>query len=259
MYEKELEAMILAVKKANTEIMKIYRRGFHVDYKKDDSPVTEADLASNQIIRKELECFKDIAWLSEEDVDSEDRFKKRAVFIVDPLDGTQDFVSHDDYFGVNLALVVDNKPVVAVIGLPAKNAYAYAIKGKGSYYCQEDKEERMHVSDKLHDLIMVQSLTHNLPQEDLILNKHKDRIAKVIYLGASTKAIALAKGDVDASVRFTDQTKEWDVCAPDLIVEEAGGIFVDSKLNRFTYNRKDVINHDGYSMFNRIENTILLK
>ena len=78
-------------------------------------------------------------------------------------------------------------------------------------------------------------------------------------MGASTKSISLAKGDVDASVRFTDKTKEWDVCAPELIVREAGGIFLDSKLKPFVYNRKDVYNHDGYCMFNKKENEILLK
>ncbi len=259
MYEKELQAMISACLKASKEIMKYYKQGFHIDYKEDASPVTDADLASNKIIRAELSQFADIGWLSEEDADNEERFNHRALFVVDPLDGTQDYVHHDDSFGVNIALVVDTLPVVSVIGVPAKNAYAYAVKGQGAYYVNGEVSKRMHVSNKTSDLILAESLTHLLPEEKAVLERHKDIIKDVIYLGASTKAIALANGDVDASIRFTPLTKEWDVCAPDLIVREAGGIFVDSKLNPFTYNRKDVANHDGYSMFNRIENTILLK
>lgn len=258
-YQKEKECMIKACLKASEKIMEIYKKGFHIDYKEDSSPVTDADLESNKIIRAELSQFEDIGWLSEEDVDNEARFNKKALFIIDPLDGTQDFVSHDDSFGINIALVVDSHPVVSVIGVPAMNMYAYAVKGKGSYLIKDGKEERLHVSSRVNHLIIVQSLTHNLDSEKEVIKKHQEIIEKVVYLGASTKAISLAKGEVDCSVRYTDKTKEWDVCAPELIVTEAGGIFTDSKLKEFTYNRRDVYNHDGYSMFNRKENTILLK
>ncbi len=259
MYEKELQAMITACKKASAEIMRIYEKGFHVNLKEDKSPVTDADLASNRILRAELSQFTDIAWLSEEDADNKERLSKKALFIVDPLDGTEDFVQRDGSFGINIALVVDRHPVASVVGVPAQNSYAYALKGKGSFYVHDGKEERLHVSDKLKDLILVQSMTHTYEEELAVIERHKDIIKEVTYLGASTKAIALAQGKVDASVRFTPYTKEWDVCAPELIVTEAGGIFTDSKLNEFIYNREDVYNHNGYSMFNRIENEILLK
>ncbi len=175
------------------------------------------------------------------------------------MDGTADFVSRDGSFGINIALVVDAHPVVSVVGVPARNEYAYAIKGEGSYLVSDGQKIKLHVSDRTKGIIMVQSLTHNLEKEIEILNRHSDLISDVKYMGASTKAIALAKGDVDCSIRLTNMTKEWDVCAPELIVTEAGGIFVDSKLKPFSYNRKDVYNHFGYSMFNRIENEILLK
>lgn len=259
MYEKELQAMISACQKASKEIMRIYSKGFHVDLKEDKSPVTDADLASNKILRAELSQFSSIGWLSEEDADNKERLTKKALFIVDPLDGTEDFVQRDGSFGINIALVVDRKPVVSVVGVPALDSYAYAIKGQGSYYVSQGKEERLHVSDKLKDLILVQSKTHSYKEELAVIERHKDIIKDVTYLGASLKAIALAQGKVDASVRFTPYTKEWDVCAPELIVTEAGGIFTDSKLNEFIYNREDVYNHDGYSMFNRVENEILLK
>ncbi len=257
--EKVIQAMIEACQEASKEVMRIYKQGFHVIQKEDFSPVTEADLASNKIIRKILSPFKEIAWLSEEDKDEESRLDKEYLFIIDPLDGTQDFVNHDDEFGINIALVKDHRPIASVVGIPAKNAYSYAIKDKGAYYVENEKEERLHVSTRRENLIMVQSKTHNLESEEEIIHKNKDRISKVLYLGASTKAVSIAKGEADCSIRFTDKTKEWDTCAPELIVLEAGGIFLDSKLRPFTYNRKDVYNHDGYCMFNRIENTDLLR
>lgn len=258
MYQKECEAMISACQKASVEIMKIYSRDFKIFTKSDQSPVTEADLASDKIIRKELSVFPEIGWLCEEDFDDKERLSKKAIFIVDPLDGTQDFVNRDDSFGINIALVVDRVPVVSVVGIPAQNAYAYAIRGKGAFFVKEGKKEKLQVSDRTKNLILVESMTHVLEKEKEIEIKHKDLIQKVIHMGASTKMIALGQQKADCSIRYTDKTKEWDTCAPELLVTEAGGIFLDTELKPFVYNRQDVYNRKGYCMFNRVENQILL-
>ncbi len=257
-YEKELNAMIEACRKASDKIMEVYRREFKINYKSDHSPVTEADLASNQIIRNILSQFTEIGWLSEEDQDNPERFNKSMLFIIDPLDGTADFINHDDSFGINIALVKDHEPVVSVIGVPAKNSYAYAVKDEGSYYVHDSLKEKLHVSDKTENLIMVQSLTHNLKCEEELIQRHQDKIKETIFLGASTKSIAIASGKADCSIRFTDQTKEWDLCAPQLILEEAGGMMRDLHLRPFRYNRTDVYNRDGYCMLNRSGNFFLL-
>ncbi len=250
-----LEERITAVKEAGKEIQKIYKEGFSISYKEDDSPVTNADLASNQIIRTHLSKFKDIAWLSEESQDDLSRLEKREVFIVDPLDGTEDFVRKDGSFAVNVAYAVDGKPVLAVIGVPRKNSYAYAIKGEGSYYVDENgKKTKLTVSSRKENLIRLISKTHRLNSEAQIKEKYSSKITEVLAIGASLKGIALAGGRGDISIRYTKHTKEWDVCSRDLIVKEAGGIFLDGIGNEFTYNRKDVYNQNGYSMFNCKEN-----
>ena len=223
MYEKELASMVSAVKEASEEIMRIYKAGFNIKMKEDNSPVTDADLASNKIIRKHLSEFKDISWLSEEDADNLERLKAKRIWVIDPLDGTQDFVNHDDSFAINIALVEDNHPVVAVIGQPFT------------------------------------SKTHERPEELAIYKKYASIIKEVSHLGASNKAVNIGLGLADCSIRYTTGTKEWDVCAPDLIMTESGGLLVDTKLNTFTYNRADVHNHFGYCMFNLKENERLLK
>lgn len=261
MFEQECAAMIAAGKEASQEVLRIYQKGFQVHIKEDNSPVTDADLASDKILRNRLSSFTDIGWLSEEDQDNLERLKKKAVFVIDPLDGTADFVSRDDSFGINIALIYDHKPVVSVIMVPALQEYAYAIKGKGAFFVDKDgKEERLHVSSRKDHLIYLISKSHVMEEEKRVYEtKHKEMIAKVVASGASTKAILLAMGKADASIRYTPHTKEWDVCAPDLLVQEAGGVFVDSKTRKpFFYNREDVYNHNGYSMFNLKENMILL-
>lgn len=259
-YDAYLEAMLAAGKKASQEVLRIYQSGFHVELKSDSSPVTDADLASDKIIRSQLSRFDEIAWLSEEDQDDLSRLSSSLVFIIDPLDGTADFVRRDDSFGINIALVENGHPIISVVMVPARRSYAYAIRGKGSYYVDENgKETRLHVSDRTKDLIILESLAHVMEEEKDVYKRHADLIKEVIPSGASTKAILLASGKADASVRYTTHTKEWDVCAPELIVTEAGGIFTDSRGIPFHYNRENVYNQYGYSMFNRKENMILLK
>ena len=258
--ERILEEMLLAVKEASLAVMEIYDRHFDVKIKNDDSPVTEADITSDKIIKNRLSKFVDIAFLSEEEQDDLNRLNKDAIFIVDPLDGTQDFVNKDGSFGINLALVINHQPVLSVIGLPTSNQIAYAKRGSGAFLIQADgNEKQIRVSERTSDLILLASMTHELKQERDVYIKHASLIKEVKRFGASMKAVKLASGEADASIRFTTQTKEWDICAPDLLVREAGGIFVDTKLQPFVYNRKDVYNHFGYCMFNRVENEILLK
>ncbi len=260
MYETILQKMILAGKLASEKIMEIYEKGFNVEIKEDKSPVTDADIASDKIIRETLSCFTDVAWLSEEDTDDASRLSKQKLFIIDPLDGTIDFVQKDGQFGINIAYVEDHKPVVAVVCAPAQHQIAYAVKGKGAYLIHADgTEERLHVSDKTENLTLVVSKTNCSKFEEKQFEKHSDLIKEIIPMGASTKAIYIASGKAEACIRMTDQTKEWDTCAPDLLITEAGGIFEDTRLEPFVYNRRDVYNHFGYVMLNRKENEVILK
>ena len=258
--EKVFYSMRDAVLKADHEIMKYYTtQMYDVVKKKDGSPVTNADLSSNHVIRKTLVQDEAISYLSEEEKDDISRLKNDYVYIVDPLDGTEDFLACDDSFSVNIALVKNGVPLIAFIGLPTMDAYCYAIKNRGAFFVKDGKEERLHVSDKKENLTIVMSMTHTLKEEEDIILKHKDKITNIIKAGASVKAYLIASGKADVSIRYTDKTKEWDTCACDLLVKESGGIFVDTRLKTFTYNRRDVRNHKGYCMFNREENFSLLK
>lgn len=257
--EQVIRSMEASIIEASKEIMRIYNDGFDVEIKSDNSPVTKADLASNRIIHEHLKQYTEIGWLSEEDKDDLSRLTKKYVFVVDPLDGTQDFIEHDNSFSINLALVKEGKPLVAFIGIPSFQAYAYAYQGRGSFLFNADHSRtKMKVSDRIENLNYLSSMTHENDKEKAVAVNHKDKIGHIIRAGASTKAVLLALGKGDASIRYTDKTKEWDVCAPDLIVREAGGIFLDTKKKEFSYNKKDVYNHDGYCMFNRVENMVLL-
>lgn len=253
-----LSKMVEAGKKASKAIKEIYDSHYEVQIKADDSPVTSADLASDGILRSLLPLSEDIALLSEEETDDFSRLSKKGIFIVDPLDGTQDFVNRDGSFSVNIAYVEKNEVLIGVIFRPLEGDYCQAIQGKGSFLVKDGKEERIVVSQRKKNLVYLASKTHENEKEKEVYKRHEKDIDTVLRLGASNKGIALASGVGDASIRYTDMTKEWDTCAMDLLVREAGGLFLDTKGRRFSYNRKDVYNRDGYMMFNNQETMELL-
>ena len=151
MFRKELNAMIEACQKAKVEIMKIYEEEFDVEIKSDDSPVTLADKTADKLIRKLLsKQFPGYAFLTEESNDDLSRRSNDYLFVVDPVDGTKDFVAKDGMFTTNVALVYKEEVVAGVVYVPARNEYYFASKGNGAYYCKEGKEPiKIHVNDKL--------------------------------------------------------------------------------------------------------------
>lgn len=255
MYQKELEVMIEAAKKASIEILKIYHTNFDVEIKSDDSPVTLADKTADLLISKVLkEHFPDYALLTEESLDDLKRRENDYVFIVDPIDGTKDFIARNGEFTVNIGLAYKNKIVAGVIMIPCTNEIYYASYQNGAYYLLNDKVERIHVNDKLNDLTMLTSNFHTTDKERAIAEKNKNLISVVTSKGSSIKACHIAHGKAEVSFRLSSGTKEWDTAASQIIVQEAGGVFAKPSLEEIYYNREDVYNREGYVILNKAEN-----
>jgi len=262
MWEKELEEMKMAALKAEEKILEIYETPFDVETKEDNTPVTEADLAADRIIREYLHaCFPNYALLTEESADTKERLTKDYVFIVDPVDGTHEFVKKSGGFSTNIALAYKGEVVAAVINIPAKHKLYSATVGGGTYLEEKGKEKKKcHVSSKIgKDLILLVSVNFYSDREKAFTEKHKELWKEVRPLGASSKFCEIAEGNAELAVRYSSGTKEWDTAAGDLIITEAGGVFVDPKGNRFKYNKEDVYNHDGYIVSNSKENVIFEK
>lgn len=256
MYEKELKAMIQAAKDAEKKILEIYHTDFAVEIKSDDSPVTKADKTADQIIRDILgKAFPTYGMLTEESIDDKSRLEKEYVFIVDPVDGTKEFVSRNGEFATNIALARDHEVVVGVINIPVYHTLFYAVKGQGSYRMNPDGSiEQIHVSDRDTDLICMASRSFGNPQEEAIAKRNSDKITKTEVYGAALKFCRLAEGKADIFFRVSPSTKEWDVAAGDIIVTEAGGVMRLPNKETMRYNREDVYNRDGYYIMNKLSN-----
>lgn len=258
MFERELRKMIEACQKAKVEIMKIYNQEFDVEIKEDDSPVTLADKTADRLIREILgKEFPSYAFLTEESEDNLERRKNDYLFVVDPVDGTKDFVAKDDMFTTNVALVYKEEVVAGVVYIPARDEYYYGIKNQGAYYVKEGNEPiKIHVNDKLEDLTMLVSVFHTTKAETDIYENHKDRISKMERYGSAIKACRIAHGLAEVSFRLGAGTKEWDTAASQIVVLEAGGIFAKPDLSEIKYNRIDVYNREGFVILNRKENLL---
>jgi len=258
MYEKELGHALFIAKTVRPKIMEIYQGEFDVEIKEDNSPVTIADKLVDQMIREYLsQHYPDYAFLTEESEDDPIRFTKDFVWIIDPIDGTKDFVGRDGEFTVNIALSYRGEIVMGLILAPVKNVIYYATKQGGAFKLEHNQITQIHVNDKTSDLTVVTSRYHLRQSEKDVIAKHADKIARQVTIGASLKACLIAEGKAELSYRFSAGTKEWDIAPGQIIVEEAGGLFVKPDRTRYAYNRVDVQNREGYIMTNREENILL--
>ena len=260
MYEYIAEQMLIAAMKADQWVKKIYDMDFPVEIKDDNSPVTDADKGADEIIRAYLgTLFPEAGFLTEESTDDGARFEKEGIFIVDPVDGTKEFVSRNGQFTINIAYCVNHEIVAGVIRVPMRNMSYYAIKGKGAFRKADGKDPvRIHVSSRKERLRVCCSISHNLDSEKAFYESHRDLLeGEPVAVGAARKFCLIAEGIYDLSVRFSGGTKEWDVAAGDIILSEAGGVMVEPDGGKLTYNREDVHNRKGYILANCMENAML--
>ena len=240
----ELKLAIEAAVEAGKSIMNIYGREFETRTKSDDSPVTEADLKSNEIIRGFLSNTPH-AVLSEEDKDDGKRLVRQTVWIVDPLDGTMDFIDGTGEFTVMIALVRDKKPIVGVINWPAGDTIFAAQYGKGAFRYSDSTWQRIAVTEKteITECIAVGSRHHPSDMERKIVRGLG--IKRLDSFGSSLKIGRICSGQAEIYIAATDKMKEWDSAASYCIINEAGGRMTDMLGHDISYNGRIVHHRDG--------------
>ena len=259
MWDKELEISKNVAIRAGERIMQIYGTDFSDDvkYKDDRSPLTRADRASNDIIVDELRRnFPEYAILSEEEKDNKERLGNDLCFVVDPLDGTKEFIKRNGQFTVNIALSHKHRSVMGVIYVPVTQELYYASEGDGAYLKRVDGAvERLNVSDNIDHtrLRAVVSGSHSCDEMEQLIKIYN--ITDLLRIGSSLKGCLVAKGDADIYYRH-NPTMEWDTAAMQCIVEEAGGVFRQMDDSPMLYNRENSLNDKGFYAINHIENRI---
>ena len=240
----DVQSVVSIAEEAGRKILEIYTTADFtkiVDYKSDNSPLTLADKESNLIIEKGLRKLNEIPILSEEgkEISYEERKKWEFFWIVDPLDGTKEFLKKNDQFTVNIALIHKHKPVLGVVNAPAYKKLYFAKKDEGAFMKAEGKITRLTTQKKSKDWIAVGSSSHSSSEEQDLIKKYP--VSKSVAIGSSLKFCLLAEGLADIYCRF-GPTMEWDTAAGQVVLECSGGKVLDENNEEFSYNKASLLN-----------------
>ena len=238
-----MDIALQAVKEAGSAILEIYGEKYQTSTKNDNSPITEADVKSNEIIKSILSKTS-YQILSEEDKDDKSRLSKDTIWIVDPLDGTSDFIDKTGEFTVMIALVKDQKPILGVIGWPTEETIFAAQKDNGAFRYSEGQWKKISVTEisELSKCRAVGSRHHLSDREKMFIEKLG--IENFTSIGSSLKVGKISSGEAEAYITTTNKMKEWDSAASYCIIAEAGGKMTDMLGNDITYNN-EIVNHQN--------------
>ena len=236
-----LPHVVEIAEEAGVGISRIYERDFEVEYKDDHSPLTEADLFAHETIRRGLAQIEPrLPLLSEEstDIPFSERGDWESYWLVDPLDGTREFVKRRDDFTVNIALIHRRQSVLGVVYVPVVKTCYTAVSGGGAYKRMAGGAEcAIHVrTDAQDEPVIAVSFSHTGKTTAAFLEKIGPH--RLVRRGSLLKCCLIAEGEIDLYPRFGD-TCEWDTAAGQCILEEAGGALTDFSGNPLRYNTKD--------------------
>lgn len=226
---------------AGREILKIYNSDFAIEHKEDNTPLTTADLAADQIIRRELkQLTPDIPVLTEESEIPPFSVRQSwtRYWLVDPLDGTREFIKRNGEFTVNIALIENHQSIIGVINAPVLEVDYFAWRG-GHAWKQKPHQQAEQIQVRAADmdnLVIAGSRSHASEKLQNFLESLGE--IELLSVGSSLKSCMVAEGAVDLYARL-GLTSEWDTAAAQCIVEEAGGCMTQTDLSPMRYNTRD--------------------
>lgn len=246
----DIQQLIGIAQEAGNAIMEIYQRDFSVEYKDDKSPLTEADKKSNTVILDGLKkLYPDIPFISEETklTAYDERKKWKRFWLIDPIDGTKEFIKKNGEFTVNIALIEEGIPVVGIVHVPAQNKTYYGAKGLGSFVFTTQhlplSASYSHYSEK-QKVIVVGSRSH-LSEETLQFVEDLKAQGKEVEFsssGSSLKLCLVAEGAADVYPRF-GPTMEWDTAAAHAVALYAGRNVINHETKQaLLYNKESLLN-----------------
>ena len=246
--KKLLHHILSLSERAGKEILQVYNNEFDVAYKGDGSPLTEADRRSHRCIVNVLQSLTpDIPVLSEESetIVFDRRREWKKFWLIDPLDGTKEFVKRNGEFTVNIALVDNGRPVLGVVHTPIKQFSHFAAQGVGAFKCiHGDREQVISIrTTRKNRVTMVASRSHSGAAVEVYRENLENQFGNVdiVSMGSSLKICLVAEGTADIYPRL-GPTSEWDTAAAHCILEAAGGSMINVQGQKLLYNKENILN-----------------
>ena len=254
-YERELRVAVELARRAGEAALAFYGKPLRVEHKEEfDEPVTQADRAVNELIVRSLhEAFPDYGILAEESVDTARRLGRERVWMVDPLDGTKGFIAGTGDFAVQIGLAVAGRSALGVLYAPATDVLYWAAPGHGAWVVRPTSEaertlksERLGVTAEtdLGRMRLAESRSHRGARMESLVSALGVR-AEVRSHSVGIKVGLLVERQADLYIHLSPKTKQWDTCAPEAVLAEAGGRMTDVFGGPMLYNTPDVLNRNG--------------
>ena len=236
------ESLISTFNIAGEEAIELYDKGLKIEIKEDKSPVSNGDLRVNELISKKIsELTPDIPIISEETVDLKIKNTAKVFWLIDPIDGTREYIAGKDEYTLNAALVIDTIPVLGLVGVPKKNRLFYTY-APGESYLIENKNTKKIFCKKQQPKDKVVALSSSIKPSDTILNKLKEyNVTSIVKMASSYKFCVIATGEYDIYAA-RERANEWDYAAGHAVAQNAGAIIKTLDEKPFLYGKEDYRN-----------------
>ena len=238
----DFDSLLSLIHQLNKDVEEIKMSDFDIDSKSDNSPLTKADLHVNKYLCNFVEKTDCKNIISEEISNFE--FKKRKdwdkYWVIDPIDGTKEFINKSTDYTINIALCYKENPIFGLVSCPSTSDVYHAFKGKGAFLNGKQISTSKNSNDNIKRVIASKSHM-NKETRKYIENLKKIYSVNLKSYGSSLKICKIAEGEADIYPRF-GPTMEWDTCAAQIILEEAGGSLIDVKGNQLLYNKQNLLN-----------------
>jgi 3'(2'), 5'-bisphosphate nucleotidase len=254
-FERELRVGVELARRAGEAALVYYGKPLRVEHKDEfDEPVTQADRTVNELIVRALrEEFPDDGVLAEESVDTDRRIGRSRAWMIDPIDGTKGFIAGTGDFCVQIGLAVEGQAALGILYAPATDVLYWAARGHGAWVVRPTSEaekslktERLSVTGEteLSRMRLAESRSHRGPRMESVVGALGVR-TKLRSHSVGIKVGLLVEQQADLYIHLSPKTKQWDTCAPEAVLAEAGGRMTDVWGDPLHYNTPDVLNRNG--------------
>ena len=236
------ERMIETFNFAGKESIRLYNEGLTIEIKDDNSPVSNGDLKVNELITKKIsELTPNLPIVSEETVNLKVKNKSKIFWLIDPIDGTKEYIAGKDEYTLNAALVINKEPVLGLVGVPKKNRLFYSYARGESYLIENEKKKKINC-EKQQPKGKIVALSSAFKPSDLILNKLKEyNVTSIVKMASSYKFCVIATGEYDIYAA-RERANEWDYAAGHAVAQNAGAIIKTLDNEPFLYGKEDYRN-----------------
>ena len=236
------ESLIETFNVAGQESIDLYAKGLKIEIKEDGSPVSNGDLKCNELItNKILELTPNIPIISEETVDLKIKNKEKIFWLIDPIDGTKEYIAGKDEYTLNAALIINRVPNIGLVGVPKKKQLFYSYGVGDSYLIENNKKIKNNCTKKTSKGEIVALASSSNPSKEIIKELKKYNVTSVVKMASSYKFCVIANGEYDIYAA-KERANEWDYAAGHAVAEHAGAIIKTLDGKPFDYGKEDYAN-----------------